>query len=202
MTIALNPTELRKSLRQRRNALSSTVQAQHAQLALTSLKLFLSTENPPSLRIAAFLSQDGELDTSPAIHHLWHFTNHQLYLPTLETKPDWHMGFAEYRPNSEMKNNRFGIPEPHQPHQSHISGQELDLVLMPLVGFDSNGNRMGMGGGYYDRTFAFKQSPSNSPNSTVLMGWAHHCQQTAQLPSEPWDIPLDAIITEQGLTMF
>lgn len=130
MTNPLNQTELRKNLRNKRNALSNKAQAEHAQFALNSLKQFLSTLNQSSKRIGVFLSQDGELDTTPAIHYLWHFTDHQLYLPTLETKPDWHMGFAEYHRNSEMKNNLFGIPEPYEPHQSHLSGQELDMVLM------------------------------------------------------------------------
>jgi len=108
--------------------------------------------------------------------------------------------------------------------QGPVEGCDLDMVLMPLVAFDLQGNRMGMGGGYYDRAFAFKlqadsqtksqtksqstQPPNSLPQSPApktvpqLIGWAHSCQAVNQLNSEVWDVPLDSLITEKGLIEF
>lgn len=201
---------LRNQLRTRRNQLTSEQQTLHALQAVTYLQDFI--ENPPSqaianqlsrpLNIALFLSQDGELNTQSAIEYLWHCTEHHIFLPTLETKPDLHMAFVEYQETSLIINNQFGIPEPQAPLDQHLTGEQMDIVLMPLVGFDLQGNRMGMGGGYYDRSFAFKRLPQESENSTLLIGWAHSCQQVSQLPNQVWDVPLDGIITEQGFNAF
>ncbi len=200
-TSTSHPSDLlRKQLRLQRQSLSPAQQTQHAQLAQQHLAHFLaSTEflhTQNKLNIAFFLAQDGELSTDLAIQYLWHSSPHKVWLPILKTNPTGHMAFAEYTPNTPMKKNKFAILEPDLPQSTWISGQALDLVLMPLVGFDAFGNRMGMGGGYYDRTFQFKQQSSKIP--PLLIGWAHRCQQVEQLPVNPWDIPLDGIITEAG----
>jgi 5-formyltetrahydrofolate cyclo-ligase len=207
-TPATSPKTLRSQLRRLRKQLTPEQQTRHALQALTYLQDLL--ENPSSkanplshpLNIALFLSQDGELETQSAIEYLWHCTEHRVFLPALETKPDLHMAFVEYQETTLMINNQFGIPEPQAPFDKHLTGQQMDIVLMPLVGFDLQGNRMGMGGGYYDRSFAFKRLPKDSENPPFLIGWAHSCQQTSQLPNEPWDVPLDGIITEQGFKSF
>ncbi|MGM0540879.1 MAG: 5-formyltetrahydrofolate cyclo-ligase [Pseudomonadota bacterium] len=201
---------LRNQLRTRRKQLTPEQQTLHALQAVTYLQDFLetlpnqATANQLShpLNIALFLSQDGELNTQSAIEYLWHCTEHRIFLPALETKPELHMAFVEYQETSLMINNQFGIPEPQASLDQHLSGQQMDIVLMPLVGFDLQGNRMGMGGGYYDRTFEFKRLSQDSANSTLLIGWAHSCQQVSQLPNEAWDVPLDGIITEQGYKSF
>lgn len=206
-TPTTDPKKLRQQLRTQRNQLTSEQQTLHALQALTYLQDFLeklSTQNNLShpLNIALFLAQDGELKTQSAIEYLWHCTEHHVFLPTLETKPDLHMAFVEYQETSLMMNNQFGIPEPQTSFDKHLTGQQMDIVLMPLVGFDSYGNRMGMGGGYYDRSFAFKLLLQDPASPTLLIGWAHSCQQASQLPNEPWDVPLDGIITERGFTLF
>jgi 5-formyltetrahydrofolate cyclo-ligase len=210
MTSILNPTALRKQLRQRRQQLAPEKQRQHAQQALIHLQDFLEAQSTlplteqafTPLKVALFLSQDGELDTELAIQYLWQSTQYKVYLPVLETKPDWHMGFAECQPDSQMVENQFGIAEPAMPFDKHLSGQQLDIVLLPLVGFDNLGNRMGMGGGYYDRSFAFKKLQEAPHKKTLLIGWAHSCQRVTQLASQAWDIPLDGIITEFGFQSF
>ena len=208
--------QLRQQIRQQRRLLSAEVQQQHAQQALYHLKSYLNhyLETPHTqasqlnqpLNIALFLAQDGELDTQVSIDYLWQSNRFRVFLPVLETKPNWHMGFAQYQTNSTMINNRFQIAEPEMPLEQHLEGQQIDIVLMPLVGFDSDGNRLGMGGGYYDRTFEFKRTqPSTQTEQTkqtLLIGWAHSCQQVDQLAAQPWDVPLDGIITEQGFTSF
>lgn len=193
----MTPTQLRKSIRQQRRNLSPETQTKHAQQACLNLKE--SGLLKKVKRVAVFLSQDGELDTTPLIKWLWTLPDIELYLPALETQPDWHMGFSKYQPDTELLPNRFNIPEPNVPTNQHLTGEEMDLVIVPLVAFDKNGNRMGMGGGYYDRTFAFKLNAGEHKRTTTLIGWAHQLQQVAHLESEAWDVPLEFTVTEQAL---
>ena len=106
-----------------------------------------------------------------------------------------------------MTHNRYGILEP-QLNCSHVSPvAQLDIILMPLVAFDSKGNRLGMGGGYYDRTLSFTQhqtgfhSPSEK-RAPKLVGIAHDIQEVDALPIAPWDVPLDAIVTPSRTLQF
>lgn len=198
----MTPADFRQKLRNARKSLSAEQQKQHSAQAFLHFKNYIETlpDLQNSRNIALFLSQDGELDTSQCIEFLWQHGKHNVFLPVLETKDEWHMAFVHYTADSEMQDNRFEIPEPIAPMAQHLAGEEIDLVLMPLVGFDCNGNRLGMGGGYYDRTFAFKLDRPN--DTTRLIGWAHSCQQAEQLPFEEWDVPLDGVITEKGYLDF
>ena len=206
MTDLLNSDLLRKQLRLQRQSLSKTQQLRHAQRAQQYLHDFLihfqNSTAQKTLNIAFFLAQGGEMPTSQAIEMLWQSSSYSLFLPVLKSTPhEGHMVFVEYTPNSPMKPNQFGILEPSLNHRPPLTGEELDIVLTPLVGFDSKGNRMGMGGGYYDRTFQFKQQ-SSKMSHPLLIGWAHSCQQVTQLPVNFWDIPLNGVITEIGLINF
>ncbi|GKT12157.1 MAG: 5-formyltetrahydrofolate cyclo-ligase [Thiomicrorhabdus sp.] len=206
MNSNIDISQLRKQLRETRRLLSAEQQQDHALQALDHLKAFLSTtlkmQIDRPLNIALFLAQDGELQTQPAIEYLWQTDQFKVYLPVLETHSDWHMAFAHYHCDSLMINNRFKIHEPSEPHKLHLNGQQLNIVLMPLVGFDSQGNRVGMGGGYYDRTFEFKRTEPKQSNQTLLIGWAHSCQQVSVLDPQDWDVPLDGVITEKGFVSF
>ena len=91
-----------------------------------------------------------------------------------------------------MTLNRFGISEPALNSTAIRLLSQHHLLLMPLVGFDAQGNRLGMGGGFYDRTLANINALKNRP---TLVGVAHDCQQVDELPVEPWDVPLDLIVT-------
>jgi len=199
----MNTTDIRKQFRHTRNTLSATQQSEHAQQAFAHFKSLIHQNHSftSPQKIALFLSQDGELSTEQAIQHLWNETDHQVYLPVLETRDEWHMAFVHYTENSLLLPNQFNINEPKAPLEKHLQGREIDWVFMPLVGFDSQGNRLGMGGGYYDRTFAFKLEQPTS--NTKLIGWAHQCQQSQHnLPSKPWDVPLNGVLTETGFRSF
>ncbi len=195
--------KLRQQLRQLRQTLPHKTQQQHALLAQQHLHNFLNhylTLHPKtSLNIAFFLAQDGELPTYSTIQLLW-TTPHQLFLPILPQDKHNTMCFAPYSPTTPLQHNKFALPEPKLPSKYWLNANKLDLVLTPLVGFDSTGNRLGMGGGYYDQTFQFKQQSSKI--EPLLIGWAHQCQYVEQLPAQPWDIPLDMVITEQGIQFF
>jgi len=108
-------------------------------------------------------------------------------LPILDDKS---LKFAKIGKN--FRKNRFGIKEPIS--TDIISAEQLDIIFMPLVGFDSNKNRIGMGSGFYDRTLSFKKQQQNFKNPK-LIGLAFDCQQVEQLEVQEWDVPLDVIIT-------
>jgi len=94
--------------------------------------------------------------------------------------------------------NRFNIPEPVVRHDRLIAPRDLDLVILPLLGFDHDCNRIGMGGGFYDRTFAFMHR-LNHIAGPYLLGLAHEIQRVEVLVMQRWDIPLDAVATEQRI---
>ena len=105
--------------------------------------------------------------------------------------------FAQYKDNSVLTTNRFGIFEPCLKQAKISPPWSLDLILMPLVGFDRSGNRLGMGGGVYDRTLAF-MAKNNKP-SPQLVGLAYSFQEIAQISPQKWDIPVSRIITEKEI---
>lgn len=115
-------------------------------------------------------------------------------LPCLEA--GGRLSFAPWRPGDLLLPNRFGIPEPAVAPSSRLDPAEMAVVLLPLVAFDAAGNRLGMGGGYYDRSFAFRLQ---SPAPPRLVGVGYGFQRIDSLQPEPWDVPLDAVVTEGGL---
>ncbi len=137
---------------------------------------------------AAYVALSEEVDLTALLHQL----PTAPYLPVIDHKQ---LQFRQWPRNSPLVPNRFGIGEP-PPDAPHIAPEQLHLVLVPLVGFDVHGHRLGMGGGFYDRTFAFRMAKSISP---LLLGVAFECQKLPPLSPQPWDIPLDGVATELGL---
>jgi 5-formyltetrahydrofolate cyclo-ligase len=184
---------IRKQLRTARRALSPAQQKFAAAGLARQLRSFL-----PLLRsqhIAFYLPNDGEIDPRPLVRFMERCGKH-CYLPRLHADGSNRVWFVRYRSGEKLSDNRFGIPEP-QVRKQQLPAWALQTVLMPLVGFDRNGNRLGMGGGFYDRTFAFKrQRPNSRP---LLIGLAHSIQQVPALPTESWDMPLNIIATEKEL---
>ena len=180
--------QLRSQMRNIRRNLS-TRQQNHA---ATRLKQLLS-QNPSfkyAKRIALYLPNDGEVDTRLAIKQAWK-NGQTVYLPVLDPIRKGFLWFVEYKANSQMRNNRFGIAEPDLRFNSRISPRFIQVVGLPLVAFDKQGNRLGMGGGFYDRSFEFCHQSATKPK---LFGLAHQCQQVDKLPTESWDIQLAGII--------
>ncbi len=100
-----------------------------------------------------------------------------------------------------MRVNQYGITEPDPDSTQLVCRGRLDLVLVPLVAFDGNGNRLGMGAGYYDRTFHFLRHRRHWLKPR-LVGLAFDMQRVADLQPAAWDVPLNAVVTETGLTRF
>ncbi|MDX1693673.1 MAG: 5-formyltetrahydrofolate cyclo-ligase, partial [Ketobacteraceae bacterium] len=149
-----------------------------------------------SQRIAVYFSNDGEINLEPLIAAAWEMGK-TLYLPVLHPFKGGELVFMEYQPGHPMAKNRFGIPEPISHRDTRCPVWLLDLILTPLVGFDEAGNRMGMGGGFYDRTFAFLKDGSK-PRRPTLLGLAHECQKVDSITTEAWDIPMDGIVTDKS----
>lgn len=101
------------------------------------------------------------------------------------------MTFAEYTTKTKLKKNVLGVSEPTV-IKNKMKAMKLDLVIMPTVGFDGKGRRLGMGGGYYDYTFRFKTA--GRPKKPYLLAIAHHSQKAPALHLDPWDIQPDKVI--------
>ena len=187
------PSTLRQPLRTERRALSPRAQRQHAReiaRQLGKLPCFLRAR-----RIGGYQAADGEVDLSPLVARLQASHRH-YYLPVLRTYPRGKLWFVRQRWGERLLPNRYGIPEPalRDPRMPWA----LDLLLLPLVGFDAQCHRLGMGGGYYDRSLSYLRRLSHWKRPH-LIGIAHECQRLPQLPVQPWDIPLDLVVTEQRI---
>jgi 5-formyltetrahydrofolate cyclo-ligase len=150
-----------------------------------------------SQRIACYIAVDGEIDPAPLLKQAWKMGK-SIYLPVLVPFCENRLWFAPYQPGCKMRLNRFGIPEPVSSRRHMISASDLDLVLTPLVAFDTYGNRLGMGGGYYDRTFAFLRRRQYW-KKPLLLGIAYELQKVKKLTSQKWDVPLYGTVTEAAL---
>ncbi len=188
----LSRTELRKHLRRKRRALSFEQQQQASeQLALNLLK---HPDLHRARHIGIYLANDGEIDPHLYID-LARRKGIHFYLPILHPIYPGKLVFSPYFDGIQLSANRFGIPEPPFPRSRRRPAWALDAVLFPLVGFDENGGRLGMGGGFYDRTFAFSRlRPGMAPK---LIGLAHDFQKVKVLPIEPWDVPLHGVVTDK-----
>ncbi len=188
--------QTRARLRRTRAALSERVLAQHSEAirrhALRCLKLL----RPHTL--AGYFGIRGEIDVTRLLEANA-LAGVRLAMPVLERHRPGKMHFRTWIPGQTLCRNGFGIAEPC-PEAPRVWRRELDTVLVPLVGFDAHGHRLGMGGGYYDRYFArCRLSRQRRP---YLVGIAHDFQQVPTLTPNPWDVPLDAVITESGWYRF
>ncbi len=190
----MNLHKLRQSIRAQRRQLTPQTISAHARLMANRASReirFLKAK-----RIAFYIGVNGEMDPAPLVDQAFAMGK-QCYFPVLTHRPANRLVFSEFRHQSPQTINRFGIPEPAFPHRNSLSPWLLDLVFVPLVAFDLQGNRLGMGGGFYDRTFSFKTQRSHW-RGPKLIGLAHEFQKSEQtLTANHWDIPLDAVITEK-----
>ena len=195
MSVSSSKAALRQTLRAQRQALSTDAQrlaSRRLAVRLAQLPLFRV-----SRRIACYFPNDGEIDPAPVRERVWSL-NKTCYVPVLSRLSHDKLWFAEARPGMELAENRYGIPEPVVKSAALKRAQELDLILMPLVGFDVHGNRLGMGGGFYDRSLEFLLYRKFWKKPHVL-GLAHDFQKVNGLEPDTWDIPLEGIVTDQAV---
>jgi 5-formyltetrahydrofolate cyclo-ligase len=184
-TLAIK-NQLRSALRLRRKSLSNSEQHTAAK-ALTrhvvDLPLWRRAQH-----IALYLAADGEIDTTP-LQQLARSAGKHLFLPVITS--DNGLSFARWEPEDVLANNCYNIPEPPA-GAARCPVSALDIVFLPLVGWDLRGGRLGMGGGFYDRTLSEVRGP-------LLVGLAHDNQQVEEIPRDHWDIGLDYIVTDAAL---
>lgn len=142
--------------------------------------------------IAAYMAANGEVDTGRIMQAAW-LRKKRIFLPVMT---GGHLKFSELKKGGKMRANAFGILEPVYKKQDLKPPCSLEIVLVPLVAFDRNFNRVGMGGGYYDRAFAFSKFRKNW-RKPLLVGVAYSFQQVDKINAEAWDVPLHAVITEE-----
>lgn len=184
-------TALRRDLRARRAALSA------AQRVAAAQGLVAQVEQVPEFitdhRIAGYWATAGELPLAAlmagvlARGQIWH-------LPIVAD--DGQLRFAPWRMGDALAPNRYGIPEPVCAPGQSLSPQEMDVVLVPLLGFDRGGHRLGFGGGYYDRSFSFLQGRVDV-GKPVLVGVGYAMQEVERIDAQPWDVRLDYVATER-----
>lgn len=179
---------LRSLLRRKRRTLSATQQATSAQGLYRQLAQHAWFRRARD--IALYLSSDGEISPHLILQEAQQ-RKKNVYLPVVSCWPERHMVFQRITAATRWRKNRFGIIEPVPDTRQQRRLWTLDLICLPLVGFDAHGGRLGMGGGFYDRSLAGCVLPL-----PPLLGLAHSCQQVERLPLEPWDMPLDAVVTE------
>ncbi|HBS26631.1 MAG TPA: 5-formyltetrahydrofolate cyclo-ligase [Gammaproteobacteria bacterium] len=185
---------LRRSLKSARESILSEQRHRAENQAIRHIKNW--DQFPQINTIACYHATQGEFPTSVLIEQLISLGK-QVYLPILRTDKKNHLAFQKIIPKQKLQPNRYGILEPVSNANLQIDVKDLDLVLLPLLGFDSAGNRLGMGGGYYDRTFAFAKA-LKIEKKPYLLGLAFSNQQSEKIIIQPWDVPLDGTLTENG----
>lgn len=182
---------LRAEMRARRKAQSAAERMAAAMLLPSRLASLpeLSTEG----YVAGYWAVDGEF----SLHALLMQPRPFVYcLPRL--REDGSLGFAPWRTGDPVRANRYGIPEPDIERSSELEPEQMRLVLVPLLGFDRRGGRLGAGAGYYDRSFAFLNSPVRVPQPR-LVGVGYSFQEIPAFTAQPWDVALDFVATEREL---
>ncbi len=190
MMPAVHKKALRQQMRQKRRGLNKHARACAAQRLARRIH-----SHPAYWRcksIALYLANDGEIDPRPLLR--WALKNNKkCYLPVLDPVRHNRLWFCTYTRTTRLRKNRYGISEPCLKNATRRPAWSLDLILMPLVAFDVQGARLGMGGGYYDRTLEFIKQRNSAHK---LYGLAYDFQKTRMLTIEDWDIPMNGIFTE------
>jgi 5-formyltetrahydrofolate cyclo-ligase len=147
-------------------------------------------------RIAAYVAMPGEVDLAGALTDGLQRGAH-IYVPRIASRRAASLDFVPLTRRAVLRRNAFGILEPAG--AGRLPVRSLDVVLVPLVGFDARGRRLGMGAGYYDRALWHRSAMHRGWRRPLLVGIAHSIQQVEHLEQQPWDVPLDLVVTERGV---
>jgi len=184
-------------LRQRQRQLRRGIQARQRERFDRSIRAHVRQliASRGARSVAAFWAFDGEPDLVPLFAQLT-ADGIDLALPVVTPGPGGCMTFHRWRPETDMRQSAFGIPEPQG--TAAREARELDLVIMPLAAWDLRGNRLGMGAGYYDRCLA----ASRHSAAPFRVGVAYSSQEVGHIDHDPWDVPLHGVVTENGWLEF
>lgn len=166
-----------------------------AQAGLSILKTIMQMNVfKRTVNVASYISLSGELCTQDMNEYF--MTRHHLCLPYMVTGQKGKMDFYSFKKGDELVENRFHILEPKNQPENLVLEDKIDVIIVPLVAFDNKGNRMGMGGGYYDRML------KKVRKDCLVIGVAYEFQQVDELLVEEWDMPMDIVITEKNCYEF
>ncbi len=182
---------IRSSMRTQRQRLSK--QEQHRASLDISRHVIRSFLFKRSQRIAVYLPVNGELDPSPIIERIWRLKK-TACLPLISSPRNSPLWFISLEPNTRLIRNRYNIWEPTKGFRDRIHPWSIDLILMPLLAFDEQFHRIGMGGGYYDRTLSYLTLRQHW-RKPRLLGLAYDFQKVPSIATNPWDIKLDGVVT-------
>jgi 5-formyltetrahydrofolate cyclo-ligase len=149
--------------------------------------------------VGLYLPMPGEVDLRPCLDRAWQ-RGATVFVPRISSRRRGRMSFVQWTPGAAQRRNAFGILEPAGTIRPTPVSQ-LDVVVVPVVGFDRRGNRLGMGAGFYDRALRRRLDPMRRWRRPRLIGVAFACQELAAIPVSPWDVPLDLIVTERGIVI-
>ncbi len=188
---------LRQLLRTRRDSLSEAVVARNSQLIAAQLQPLLQDAG----RIAGYLAFGKEVNVEQLLADC-RARHSTTFVPLIQS--DHTLLFSPLDDSTVIVQNRYGIREPVYESRDCIAPMALDVVLVPLLGFDPHCHRMGMGGGYYDRSFTHRRhpAPTASPEQSttpLLIGVAHQLQCVDNISTQWWDVPLDMVVTESRI---
>ena len=186
-------TAIRSRIKQQRRQLDVNHRQQRSWMMCEQLKKHKYFLN--SRHLAVYLPMQGEISPLPLVD-VARQLGKSIYLPVLTRFKKNQLWFAQWHADSKLQTNRYGIPEPVYQGRDLIPATHLDLVVTPLVAFDQACHRIGMGGGYYDRSFNFLRFRQHW-KKPALVGVAYEFQQVPHIKPQPWDIPLQLVFTEK-----
>ena len=185
--------EFRKSLREKRRHLdTASIQQAAKQVAAQIIVLPKFIE---SKTIGFYIAEENELDPAATIKTAQQFEK-QFYLPVVPPGDNKTLSFYPYHSDHALTANRYNILEPKTDSEQAFNTQALDIILVPLVGFDAQCNRLGRGAGYYDHTLAFAKDKPVANDRPLLIGLAYEFQKLPKIVPSDWDVPLDLVVTE------
>ncbi len=186
--------DMRRELRIKRNKLTSLEQKKSADILARLIHNEQLLNNVKNIGI--YLENDGEIGTSQLLKMALE-SNISCFLPVIDPSTQNNLCFVRYDNDTPLHKNKFGILEPSLNEKKLTDPVKLDVIFLPVVGFDRSGSRLGMGGGYYDRALAFtKLSKLDKPK---LVGLAHSIQEIKSINRQVWDIPINFIATEKEI---
>jgi 5-formyltetrahydrofolate cyclo-ligase len=194
-TATTSTSDIRLSIKKQRRLLDDCAIA-HAAIDIKK-NLWQLPELSRAKNIGSYFSVHGEADPGAFVQSAW-MRKKRIFMPVLRKNA---MRLYELSPTDELETNAFGIPEPISKNAQPINTKNLDVILVPLVAFDMYGNRLGMGGGYYDRLLAFTKHRPNF-RRPLLIGLAYDFQHVPPLATNHWDVPLHAVVTNRNTYRF
>lgn len=179
-------------LRRQLRALRRDIPSDYRHLAATRAAHLAETlpDWERARQVALYLATAEEFDCGPLQDAAWR-NGKQTCLPAMGAGTLLH--FRRYSAGDALHADRYGIRQPAETAEAVMVGS-LDIMFLPLVGWSAQGTRLGMGAGYYDRALA-------AARPHALVGLGYDCQECDTLPSDPWDVSLDYVLTESRLVL-